>query len=107
MTGGHHLTESFIRLDVEQLKSKISLHLDACIRETLDIYQAHPATKTLRPKSILMQPGYVLTSEDVPEMPEKKRQIFDRSMVALLQFAVTWVSFGITYAVGQLARFCA
>ena len=91
ITGGHHLMESFIGLDVEQSKGKISLHLDQYISETLDIYQAHPATKTLRPRSTPMQPGYVLTSEDVPEIPEKKRQAFYRLMVALLQFAATWI----------------
>ena len=32
ITGGHHLVESFIGLDVEQSKSKISLHLDMYIR---------------------------------------------------------------------------
>ena len=35
----------------EQSKSEISLHLDAYIRETLDIYKAHMGTKILRPKS--------------------------------------------------------
>lgn len=31
ITGGHHLMESFIGLDVEQSKGKISLHLDQYI----------------------------------------------------------------------------
>ena len=35
-TGGHHL-ESFMGLDVKQTKSKISLYLDAYIRETMNI----------------------------------------------------------------------
>ena len=60
--------EIFIGLNVEKSNSKISRHLDTYIRETLDIYQAHPATKTLRPKSTPMQPAYLLTSEDVPEI---------------------------------------
>ena len=54
-----------------------------------------------------MQPGYVPTPEDVPEIPGKKRQAFYRSMVVLLQFAATWVRFDISYAFGHLARFCA
>ena len=58
--------ESFIG-GVEQSTSKISLDQDAYIRKTLNIYQAHPATKTLRPNSTPMQQGYVPTSEDVPD----------------------------------------
>ena len=37
ITGGHHLMESFIGLDVEQSKSNISLDLDTYIRKTRDI----------------------------------------------------------------------
>ena len=72
ITGGHHLIESFIGLDFEQSKSRIFLHLDAYIQETLDIYKAQPGTKMLRPKTTLMQQGKVLTSEDVPKVPEEK-----------------------------------
>ena len=61
ITGGHHLMESFIGLDVEQSRSKISLHLDSYIQETLDIYKEHPVTKMIRPKATPMQPGNVLT----------------------------------------------
>ena len=96
--------ESFIGLDVEQTTSKISLHLDVYVRETLNIYKVHhghPGTQMLRPKSTPMQPGNVLTSsEDIPEEPNKKRQAFYRSMVARLQFAATWVRFDISYTVG-------
>ena len=80
--------ESFIGLDVEQSRSKISLHLDSYIQETLDIYKEHPAKKMIRPKATPMQPGNVLTSADAPEVPEKHKQAFYRSMVARLQFAV-------------------
>ena len=81
--------KSLIGLDVEESQSKISLHVDAYIQETLDIYKAHPGTKStvtkmIRPKSTPMQQGNVLTSADVPEMPDKNRQAFDRSMVARL-----------------------
>ena len=99
--------ESFIGLDVEQSQSKISLHLDAYIQETLDIYKEHPARKIIRPKSTPMQPGNVLTSADAQEIPDKQKQAFYRSMVARFQFAETWVRFDISYTVGQLARFCA
>ena len=63
--------ESFIGQVVEQSNCKIYLHLDAYIRETLDIYQAHQATKTLTPKSMQMHAGNVLTAEGVPEIPER------------------------------------
>ena len=68
--------ESFIGLDVEQSRSKISLHLDSYIQETLDIYKEHPATKMIRPKATPMQPGNVLTSADVQVEPEKHKQAF-------------------------------
>ena len=99
--------ESFIWLDVEQSQSKISLHLDAYIQETLDIYKFHSGTKMIRPKTTPMQPGNVLTSADIQEMPDKNRQAFYRSMVARLQFAGQWVRFDLSYKVGQLACFCA
>ena len=80
--------KSLIGLDVEESQSKISLHVDAYIQETLDIYKAHPGTKLIRPKTAPMQPGNALTSGDVSEMPDKNRQAFYRSMVARRQFAV-------------------
>ena len=58
ITEGHHRLKSFIGLDVEQSRSKISLHLDAYNQENLDIYTAHPGTKIMmiRPKTTSMQP---------------------------------------------------
>ena len=79
--------ESFIGLDVERLKSEISLYLDSYIRETLDIYSTHPAAKTLRLKSQTkgtypgMQPGYVLTSEVVPENWQKYQKRSDKHSI--------------------------
>jgi len=61
----------------------------------------------LRPKLTPMQPGNVLQPEDSPLVPDKKRQAIYRSMVARLQYAATWVRFDISFAVAQLARFCA
>ena len=74
ITGGHRPMESFIGLDAEQSRSKISRPLDAYIQETLDIYKEHPARKIIRPKSTPMQPGNVLTSADAPEMPDKQKK---------------------------------
>ena len=52
--------ESFIRLDVGQPKSKISLHLDAYMRKTLDNYQARQGTKIPRPNSMPLQLEYCM-----------------------------------------------
>ena len=67
----------------------------------------HPGTKMIRPKTTPMPPGNVLTSAYVPEMPDKKRQEFDRSIPERPQFAATWVRFDMSYKVGQYTRFCA
>ena len=50
---------SFIGLEVEQSKSKISLHLDNYFRETIEEHQSY-FTRTLKPKLTPMQPGNVL-----------------------------------------------
>ncbi len=80
--------------------------LDNYTRELLDEYKAY-AQKSLRPKRIPIQPGLILTWEDSPIVPEKRKQKFYRSFVAKLQFAASWVCFHISYTVAQLARFCA
>ena len=98
--------ESFIGLEVEQSKSKISPHLDNYIRETIEEYQSY-FTGTLKPKLTPMQPGNVLDSSDSPATPDPKKQSLYRTMVAKLQFAATWVRFDISFAVGRKARFCA
>ena len=105
MTGGR-LMDRFIGLSVEQTKNHIAIHLDRYIEETLEEYQKL-ISKSLRPKSTPMQPGNTLSSADCPDVPEKRRQAIYRSMVARLQFAATWVRFDISFAVAQLARFCA
>ena len=94
--------ESFIGLDVKQSQSNISY-----FQETLDSCKVHPGTKMIRPKTTQMQQGNIITSANVQEMPDKQRQAFFRSMVALLQFAATWVRFDISCTVGILARFSA
>ena len=105
ITGGG-LMETFLGMQVEQSKSTVRLHLDNYIRELLDEYKAY-AQKSLRPKRVPIQPGLILTQEDSPIVPEKRKQKFYRSFVAKLQFAASWVRFDISYTVAQLARFCA
>jgi hypothetical protein len=103
---GRGLMETFLGMQVKQSKSTARLHLDNYIRELLDEYKAY-AQKSLRPKRIPIQPGLILTQEDSPIAPEKRKQKFYRSFVAKLQIAASWVRFDISYAVTQLARFCA
>ena len=91
ITGGHHLMKSFIGLDVEKSRRKISLHLDAYIQETLAIYKAHPCqwTKVIRTRLHRCSRVTFYTSGCTRNamMPDKKRQAFSWSMVAQLQFA--------------------
>jgi hypothetical protein len=56
------------------------MHLDNYIRELLDGYKAY-AQKSLRPKRISIQPGLILTQEDSPIIPEKRKQKVYRSFV--------------------------
>jgi hypothetical protein len=54
-----------------------------------------------------ISPGVILNPEDVPELPDQRKQKYYRSFVAKLQFAATWVRIDIAFTVSQLARFCA
>ena len=45
--------------------------------------------------------------EDASELPDPLKQKYYRSFVAKLQFAATWIRFDISFAVSQLARYCA
>ena len=105
ITGGC-LMETFLGMQVEQSKGKIRLHLDNYIRETLDEYKEF-AMKSLRPKQVPIQPGLILEKDDCPIVPDPRKQKFYRSFIAKLQFAATWIRFDISFAVAQLARFCA
>jgi hypothetical protein len=105
ITGGG-LMETFLGMQVEQSQGKIRLHLDNYIRETLDEYKEF-STKSLRPKQVPIQPGLILEKTDCPIVPDPRKQKFYRSFIAKLQFAATWIRFDISFAVAQLARFCA
>jgi hypothetical protein len=71
ITGGD-LMETFLGMQVEQLKKAVRLHLDNYIKELLDEYKAY-ATKSLRPKLTPIQPGLVLTQKDCPILPDARR----------------------------------
>ena len=61
----------------------------------------------LRVKHLPIQQGVILTSDDCPILPDPGKQKHYRSFVAKLQFAATWIRFDISFAVSQMARFCA
>ena len=105
ITGGC-LMETYLCMQVKQSLGKIRLHLNNYIRETLDDYKAFQ-TKSLRPKLVLIQPELVLDKDDCPILPDPRKQKFYRLFVAKLQFTATWIRFDISFAVAQLARFCA
>ncbi len=98
--------KTFLGMQVEQSRKRIRLHLDNYVQELLDEYKAC-ATKSLRTKQTPCQPGLILTQEDCPILLDAERQKYYSSFVAKLQFAASWVRFEISFAMAQLARFCA
>ena len=105
VTGGG-LMKTFLGMEIEQSNRSIKLHLDHYIREMLNEYKAY-IKKSLRPKRNPFSPGVILRPEDSPILPDPSKQKFYRSFVAKLQFAASWIRFDISFAVSQLARFCA
>ncbi len=57
--------------------------------------------------TLKIQDGVILNPEDVPELPDQRKQKYYLSFEAKLQFAATWVRIDIAFTVSQLARFCA
>ncbi len=105
ITGGG-LMKTFLVMEIEQSNTSIKLHLDHYIREMLSEYKAYIKTSQ-RPKRVPFSPGVILRPEDSPTLPDPSKQKFYRSFVAKLQFAASWIRFDISFAVSQLARFCA
>ncbi len=98
--------KTFLGKEVEQSGKTIKLHLDCYIQQVLAEYKAY-IKKTLRPKKVPISPGVILKPDNVPELPDQRKQKYYRSFVAKLQFAATWVRIDIAFTVSQLARFCA
>jgi hypothetical protein len=105
ITGGG-LMKTFLGMEVEQSGKTIKLHLDCCIQQVLAEYKAY-IKKMLRPKKVPLSPGVILNPEDVPELPDQRKQKYYGSVVAKLKFAATWVLIDIALTVSQLARLCA
>jgi hypothetical protein len=95
-------------MEVEQSEGKMRLHLDNCIRETLNEYKEF-STKSLRPKQVPIQLGLLLEkdSDDCPIVPAPRKQKHYRLFIAKLLFSASWTRFYISFAVEQLAGFCA
>ncbi len=98
--------ETFLGMVVEQSDKSIKIHLDNYVKDVVAEY-AEYIKKTLRPKKVPISPGVAFKAEDVPELSDQLKQKYYRSFVAKLQFAATWIQFDISFAVSQLARFCA
>jgi hypothetical protein len=101
ITGGG-LMKTFLGTEVEQSGKTIKLHLDCYIQQVLAEYKVY-IKMMLRPKKVPILPRVILKQEDVPELPDQRKQKYYRSFVAKLQFAVTWVRIEITFTVSQLA----
>jgi hypothetical protein len=100
------LMRTFLGLEIEQSNRLITLHLDHCVRDMHNKYKTY-IKKSLRTKRVPIQLGVILRQEDSPTLPDPSKQKFYRLFVAKLQFAASWIRFDISFAVSQVARFCA
>jgi hypothetical protein len=98
--------KTFLGMEIEQSNRSIKLRLDHYIRKMLNEYKVY-IKKLVRPKRVPFSPGVILRLEDSPTLPDPSKQKFYRSFVAKLQFAASLIRFDISFAVSQLARFCA
>jgi hypothetical protein len=96
---------SLPRMEVEQDKDSICLHLNNYIQETLSGYK-EVIKKFVKPKQVPMQPWVVLEHDLCPETPDPREQKVYCSFVAKLQFAASWIRCDIAYTASQLARLC-
>ncbi len=103
---GEGLVKTFLGMEIEQSNRSIKLHLDHYIHEMLNEYKAY-IKKSLRPKRVPFSPGVILRPQDSPTLPHPSKQKFYRSFVAKLQFAASLIRLDISFAVSQLAPFCA
>ncbi len=105
ITGGSKM-ETFLGMVVEQDDKSIKIHLDNSVKEVIAEYSNY-IKKSLQPKKVPISQGAAFRAEDIPELPYPTKQKYYRSFVAKLQFAATWIPFDISFAVSQLALFCA
>ena len=105
ITGGTKM-ETFLGMVVEQSSKSIKIHLDNYVKDVVAEYAVY-IKKPLRPKKVPISPGVAFKPEDVSELPDPLRQKYYSSFVAKLQFAAKWIQIDISFAVSQLARYCA
>ncbi len=105
ITGGTKM-ETFLGMVVEQSDKSIKIPLDNYVKDVVAKYVVY-IKKVLRPKKVPISPGVAFKAEDVSELPDPLKQKHCRSFLAKLQFAATWIRFDTSFAVSQLARFCA
>ncbi len=100
--------ETFLGMVVEQSDKSIKIHLDNYVKDGVAEYAKY-IKKALHPKKVPISPGFAFKAEDVPELPDKltSKQKYYCSFVAKLQFTATWIRVDISFAVSQLAHFCA
>jgi hypothetical protein len=84
----------------------IKIHLDNYVKEVIAEYSGY-IKKSLRPKKVQISPGIAFKAKDIPQLPYPTKRKYYRSFVAKLQFAATRIQSDISFAVSQLARFCA
>ena len=86
----------------------IKIHLDNYFKDVVAEY-AEYIKKALLPKKVPISLGVLVAikAEDAPELPDPLKQKYYRLFVAKLQFAATWIRFDISFAVSQMARYCA
>jgi hypothetical protein len=85
---------------------QVSRCLDNNVNKVIAEYLGY-IKKILRPKKLLISPGVAYKAQDIPELPDQTKQKYYSSFVAKLQFVATWILFENSFAVSQLARFCA
>ncbi len=103
ITGGSKM-ETFLGVVAEQDDKCIKIHLDHYVKEVIAVYSGY-IKKSLRTKKVPMSPGVAFKAEDVPKLPHPTKQKHYHSLVAMLQFAASWIQFNISFTVSQLARF--
>ncbi len=87
-------------MSIEHSNRSTKLHVGHYVRYLL---RSDPSVFQSR----LDSPGVLLRPKDSPALTDPAKQKIYRYFVAKLQFVAPWIRFDISFAVSQLARFCA
>ena len=96
--------KTFLGMVVEQSSKSIKIHLDTYAKDVVAEYAEYIKKlssklcrpQPLRPKKVPISPGVAFKPEDASEVPDPLKQKYNRSFVAKLQFAATWIRFDIS-----------